>query len=185
MTINVNNPDKILVTYNAKDPDSVRKAYELINILKGVEVPILESNQFVNANKENWKANQRKHIEIIQDWGLDKMMIQDNKCLFDDKVYIIKKTHTVTDINDTPASTPTLYRTAPEIAAGRIYPLWTSQPSWDDDAIVDHNGEYWLSKKNNNTAEPGTVPANIWQTLPPGQSSASVVDTKDTKITKK
>jgi hypothetical protein len=155
----------IKIRFTEQDENQVKKAFAVLMVFyEGDLEQVLQAmnqNPIAIEKSNEWIGTLQKKVELIQAWGLDKVMVRGKQCSYNDVVYNIVQTHTVTDISHTPNSTPALYRPAPVIMPGRLYPRWDSiglldsVNYWKDTDIVDWNGDYWQSNHATNVWQPG------------------------------
>jgi hypothetical protein len=148
---------KIVINKN-REVD-VQKAFEVLSTQKG----IAEAKQELNVqDTEAWEAELSEKVEIIEEWHVGMVLPEINKKVrFEGVLYRAVQPHIVTDPNWTPPNVLSLYRLAPVIEAGKLFPTWSSiglldsVNFWGMNAIVWHNGQYWKSGHATNVWEPG------------------------------
>jgi hypothetical protein len=148
-----------IVLYNRKNLTSTQKVFDAIVIKRGAEAARLELGV---EDTEAWEAELRKEVDIIEEWHVGLVVPEINKRVrYNDIIYRAVQPHIVTDPNWTPPNTLSLYRLAPVIEAGKLFPTWSSiglldsVNFWGMNAIVWHNGQYWKSGHATNVWEPG------------------------------
>lgn len=164
----------IKIRYDALDAESVKKAFDTLYVFYEGDIATvltaLGSNPIAVANADVWTSDNQVKVDLITPYELGTNLVRGKQCRYQGVVYNIVQTHTVTDVNANPEVTPALFRPAPVIAPGKVYPMWNSiglmdsENYWQLDDIVDHNGKYWKSGVAVNTWEPGAtgIGDDIW-----------------------
>lgn len=165
----------IRLIYFPNDIESVRLAKRAALLLAREEsnLTAIQNNPIDQENATEFEAELNREVEIIPEWRLGLACVRGRRLRHADIVYRIIQTHIVTDPNATPANTPALYRKAPVIDVGRLFPKWDSiglldsENFWLNGDIVDHNGQYWKSNVGANIWEPGAPGITQWDVFNP------------------
>jgi hypothetical protein len=150
------------IIFNKNNEQELKTVFEVLAIRRGVQSTIAELGEVAEQNADAWEAELRKEVDIIEEWHVGLVVPEINKRVrYNDIIYRAVQPHIVTDPNWTPPNTLSLYRLAPVIEAGKLFPTWSSiglldsVNFWGMNAIVWHNGQYWKSGHATNVWEPG------------------------------
>lgn len=167
----------IKLTYIEQDEEQVKKAFDVLMVWFNMDVAqvlaAMNGNPIAAANSETWQNELNTNVEIIPEWAIGLNCVRGKKVEESGVVYRIIQSHVVTDINATPSTTPALFRKAPVIEVGKLFPTWDSigvldsENFWEDDDIVWWNGQYWRSNTPTNVWEPGSVGIIQWDVFDP------------------
>ena len=137
----------------------VKKAFEILAVQKGVE----QAKQDLElTDTEVLEKELNDKVVLIPTWHIGLVLPKkDALLIYNNITYRALKPHIVSNPSWTPNVTPSEYRLAPVTDAGRLFPRWNSiglmdgANFWGLNAIVDWNGQYWLSGNATNVWEPG------------------------------
>lgn len=165
----------IKITYIDQDAVEVKKAFDVLMVWykndKATVLAAMNQNPIAVANASTWHNELNTNVVPIIDWALNAIMIRGKQCRYNNIVYNIVQTHTVTNPTFTPPTVASLYRPAPITLSGNLYPTWNSigvldsTNNWKTLDRVFWNNFNWESVVNNNIWEPGVVDTNIWKKI--------------------
>lgn len=164
------------IRYNPNDAEDVRKAFEVLTLRNAGNIEHVKAiliNDLADQEAEMWAADLNTEVEIIPEWALGLACVRGNKVRQNGVVYRVIQSHVVSDENASPSTTPALFRRAPVIEVGKLFPTWDSiglldsENFWLDDDIVWWNGQYWKSNTPTNIWEPGAVGITQWDVFDP------------------
>jgi hypothetical protein len=168
---------KFSLTFDKLDGVQVKKAFDVLMVWYNNDRElVLEKMKYpaiAEANAYDWQIELQKNVNVIPEWNeLGAYYIEGSRVRYNNIVYNVVQSITVTDLNHTPDITQAHYRKAPVIYPDQRYPRWDSKGlldsvnHWKLGERVEWNGEEYESNFNGaNVWEPGATGITQWTKL--------------------